>query len=197
MHSEASQWVISETRWNLDLDVALWFREYLSIETLKPEQIPGRLVPPVSTKVGYSPSPELQQGWESWWTSLVASPADDEPGGPGGYARDEFAALGDWPALRTLVLDNFAAANVWHSERKRSAVSMFQTDPKLMDVLHDIEESAGRRLHPFRLELFLVPVQNPDVCEVVPGRFLMSEFHRDAFVDSEQFREAILALGSR
>lgn len=196
MHSEALQWSIHESRWDLDLDIALWFREYLSIKPARPEHMPGELVPTPGIRSA-DPSPlEFQQGWESWWSGLTLSPPIAEPGGPAGYARDEFVALSRWPTLRYAVLGNLPQANIWHNDRKSAAMEDWHPDMALLDIVKDIEVSMGRELAPFRLDLLLLPVPTSTIYEVMPGRFMLSESQRESFLLSDRFRNVIRTLGS-
>lgn len=196
MHSNDSQWSVHEARWDLDLDVALWFREYLAIQSTRREHMPGELVPPLAIRSDQPPSVEFQEGWEAWWDGLTTSPPSAGPGGAAGYARDDYANLDSWPQLRDTVLGALPMADEWHRERKSAALNDWRPNLLLLETVRDVEESLGHSLAPFRIDLFLLPIHTTEICEVIPGRFLLSEDQREAFLDSDRFKNAVRTFGS-
>ena len=196
MHFTKGEWSVHEARWDLDLDVALWFREYLRIKAALPAQMPGPLMPPQTVTSSQPPSLEFQEGWEAWWSGLTSTPLSTEPGGIAGYARDEYRALANWPNLRSVVLDALPIAERWHRERKGAALNGWRPDLLLLEIVKAVEESLGHELAPFRIDLLLLPIQTTEICEVIPGRFMLSEDQREAFLRSDRFRNAIRTFGS-
>jgi hypothetical protein len=196
VHFTESEWSVHESRWDLDLDTALWFREYLSIKTLRPAHMPGDLIPPQSVRSGQPPSPEFQEGWEAWWAGLTLSSPSSEPGGKTGYARDEYMALERWPRLRDTVLGSLPIADRWHRERKSTALNDWRPDLLLLETVKAVEESLGQKLAPFRIDILLLPIQTTEICEVIPGRFMLSEPQRETFLRSDRFRAAIRTFGA-
>lgn len=127
---------------------------------------------------------------------MTASPPSTEPGGAAGYARDEYTALDRWPRLKDAVLGALPIADRWHRKRQRAALNHWQPDLLLLEIVKAVEESLGHELAPFRIDLFLLPIQTTEICEVIPGRFMLSEAQREAFLRSDRFRNAIRTLGS-
>lgn len=196
MHFTESQWSVHESRWDLDLDTALWFREYLSIQTSRPAHMPGDLIPPQSVKSDRPPSPEFQEGWEAWWAGLTVSPPGTAPGGPAGYARDEYTALDRWPRLRDTVLGALPNADRWHRTRKSTALNDWQPDLLLLETVKAVEASLGQKLVPFRIDILLLPIQTTEICEVISGRFMLAEPQRETFLRSDRFRDAVRTFGA-
>lgn len=127
---------------------------------------------------------------------MISTPPSTDPGGMTGYTRDEYTALKNWPKLRVTVLGALLLAEKWHRERKNTALKDWQPDLLLLETVKTVEESLGHERATFRIDLFLLPIHTAEICEVIPGRFMLSEDQRDAFLGSDRFRNAIRTFGS-
>lgn len=148
-------------------------REYrgygVRCKSSRPAHMPGDLIPPSSVRSDRLPSPEFREGWEAWWAGLTVSPPGTEPGGPAGYARDEYTALNRWPRLRDTVLGALPNADRWHQTRKSTALNDWQPDLLLLETVKAVEASLGQKLSPFRIDILLSPIRTTEICEVSPA----------------------------
>jgi hypothetical protein len=223
LNGSDSAWRMTVSRFDQNLDLALWLRQRLGLAVPAHPLVPdGPLAdgppaagpptdappadgpptpgPPVDRDVPASEggsSPELADQWLAWWLALVTAPDRDDRGAPRSFLPPDLTGLAAWPALRTAVRRHGSEGQAWHAARKRDGVARLSVgnfaDPGAA-VVADVARSLGRPVRDFSLELLLLPVRDDTVRPVTEHRYLVPERAYDAPAWRDRLRELVLPI---
>ncbi|MFY1675299.1 hypothetical protein ACN27G_36110 [Plantactinospora sp. WMMB334] len=177
-------WRIGIRRQEFLIDCALWIRASERIEVPAHRLVPGPLdideLPEPTRSVEHVPGTE----WLGWWLSLV-DPAGQRPQPRAGLepADDTPDPLGlaPWPTLRRVVAERWQEAHGWHSARRQDALPRPGPGRLVVNrVVDEVEQSLGRSVRPFRLDIVLLPVRDDVIRRVDHERYLVPERVHDS-----------------
>jgi len=157
-----------------DLFFALYVREAVGIPG--PPDVPVLAAPVPAVPLAWTEGQRAACGdqWSRWWSSLVTDrwqgSADTGPDGP------DFAATVGAPELQAAQRVFFRPALAW---RRSSRLGDWSMGPRVSmvptELVHEIEREIGRRAHPFRYWIEVLPVREALVRDLSTTRLLLSE----------------------
>ena len=182
--------------WSIAIDephsllIALFARDAAGLRPTTDPAIPA-LTPRVPTNptLAAIAGPAASAQWARWWRRLL----DADRTVPGATPPD-FPELADSPDLRRIVRGCFPDAVRWSSARKREHV-VFMTasnrPPVENDVVCAIEESRGRKAHPFELRITELPTTTTRAWRADPHHLIVT---RALFTDTPAYRDRLRTL---
>ncbi|PJJ63544.1 hypothetical protein CLV54_1214 [Compostimonas suwonensis] len=146
------------------------------------------VTPALLTRIGGATGgPELAEQWNAWWERIVERERRSWLPRP---RPPHFEAFDRELALQDLMLAHFDRADAWAIEQRRfyaarAAERMGSRPTDISDVIRDREHELRRRAFTFRLDLNVLPLEEPGAWIVAPNTIIVSESLRD---DSASFR---------
>jgi hypothetical protein len=180
-----SWWSIRADQWEEAPEIALWVRAAERIDAPAGGPVPGPLdISPVPDPTMRS-SDELSRAWVLWWTAIVQRGVMTTPDGSVSFSGEwaavalpDFAGLGQWPALQSVVRARWMEAKRWHDARKRRALQGDRSTlfgPSLTRTGAKLDEWGRRLDREVSIELLVLPVVDDEIRTVGENRCLLSE----------------------
>lgn len=197
---QARSWQITETRWDLDFDLALWIRQACHIEITDHPLVPGDLVKGPDADIPDLRSPdsaaEFAEGWQAWWVDLctVSPLAIPRVQGRERYAPPGSEGLATWPTLQATVSLHSRDAYLWHRDRKRIGVENYHPNLTPTNVVSEVEHFLDRPVANFELEIVALPVADEVIRQVNKNRYLVPEAVYDSSIWPRQLRDLVLEI---
>ncbi len=182
--------------WSIAIDephsllVALFARDAAGLRPTIDPAIPA-LAPtvPINPTLAAAAGPAASAQWARWWQRLL----DADRTIPGATPPD-FPELSGSPDLRRILRACFEDAIRWSSARKREHVSFMTASnrpPVENDVVRTIEQSRGRKAHPFELRITELPTTTTHAWRAAPHHLIVT---RPLFTDTPAYRERLHTL---
>lgn len=180
----STSWQVSVGAEGHTTTFALWVRDVEAVDVPPSPLVPGPLdVDDLPPPAGEPHDPRLGAEWLAWWKSLVlthtTSPVPPDDDAEPAYDTPDPLGLARLPALRPVVARRWPEFQEWQVARRRTHGTFTDRrppgDPRIGEVVREVEAELGRRAAPFHLTFTLLPVRDDRILTVEPGRFLVPE----------------------